>query len=105
MSTPTPSLSPAASDDDLDARIRRIRRRILDGIEATLDDLAQPVVPRAAIANAVAAKAAPRVCPQATCRRAQRCRRTFCIVRDMPSPRLPCGGRTLTSRQTKGGTA
>ena len=72
------------SDDDFDARCMRIRQRLLDGIEETLDELAQPDVThslqRAAIARAVQMQVAPLYCRQVLCRRAKRCRRDPCTV-------------------------
>lgn len=72
------------SDDDLDARCRRIRQRLLDGIEETLDELALQGEPfatqQAAITHAVQAHIAPLCCPQALCRRARRCRTQPCKV-------------------------
>jgi hypothetical protein len=74
-------LEPAhRNDDDLDARTRRIRCRLLDGIEQTLDELAQPRVLRAAIEREVRVHAAALLCRHARCRRAQRCRRDPCAV-------------------------
>ena len=74
----------APHDGDLDARCQRIRQRLLDGIEETLDELAQsnhqPAAQQAAIADAVWAHVAPLLCRQATCRRAKRCRRNPCAV-------------------------
>lgn len=69
-----------APRDDLDERCRNIRNRILDSIDATLDELAQSESQRAAIAETVWAHIAPLLCRQATCRRAKLCRRNPCSV-------------------------
>lgn len=79
-------IEPAHRDDDLDARTRRIRCRILDGIEQTLDELAQPQLTRAAIGHAVRVHAAALLCRHARCRRAKRCRRDPCAVPSEDSP-------------------
>ncbi|MGN6114078.1 MAG: hypothetical protein ACTHN2_01060 [Nitrobacter sp.] len=76
--------------DDLDDRTRRIRDKILDGIEATLDELAQPrtihdTVSRA-VHRAMQSQRAALLCRQALCRRAQRCRRDPCAVPSEDSP-------------------
>jgi hypothetical protein len=84
-----PTIDTAHPDDDVDARIRRISDRILDGIEETLTELAQPRVLGTAIEGghildearrAVQARYAALLCPQARCRRANRCRRQPCVV-------------------------
>ena len=67
-------------DDTFDVRARRIGGRILDGIEDTLTELAQPCVQRAAIEHIVKSQTAPLLCRQATCRRAKSCRRKPCKV-------------------------
>jgi hypothetical protein len=67
--------------DDPEDRCQRLRGKILDGIEDTLDDLAQPEAQRAAITDAMWAHVAPLLCQQAKCRRAKRCRSDPCIVR------------------------
>lgn len=74
------TIDTAHSDDDIDARIRNISDRILDGVEETLDDLAQPHQLHAAIERVVLAQCAAMVCRHARCRRAQRCRRTPCAA-------------------------
>ena len=77
----THAIEPAHRDDeDLDSRTRRIRERLLDGIEQTLDELAQPQLTRAAIDHAVRVHTAALLCRHARCRRAQRCRRDPCAV-------------------------
>ncbi len=81
--------APPFSEDDFDAQARRIRRRILDGIEATLDEwdaTALPVALQAAIASAVAS---PVPCSRAACRRAGACRakrgaRSRCARKPVP---------------------
>ena len=81
--TPHP-IDTAARGDDFEARARRIRGRILDGIEETLDELAQPRVRRAAIDHQVQdilqAHRAASLCRQALCRRAKRCRSEPCKI-------------------------
>lgn len=88
------SIEPAARDDDFKARERRIRRKILDGIEETLDELAQPRGLHAAIEpeqisnearRAMRAQCAALLCRQALCRRAKRCRRHPCAVPESAS--------------------
>lgn len=78
------TIKASARDEDVKARERRIQSRILDGIEETLDELAQPknhiAVLHAAIAQAVTAQCAALLCRQALCRRAKRCRRQPCMV-------------------------
>ena len=74
------TLDAAPDDDDLDARCARIRQMLLDGIEATLYELAQSTAQEAAIADALWARGAPLRCGQATCRRARRCRGDPCTV-------------------------
>ena len=81
----TPHNDTARRDDDLDARTRRISGRILDGIEETLDELAQPRLLRAAIEHIVRSQTAPLLCHQATCRRAKSCRRKPCTVPGLAS--------------------
>ena len=81
----TPHNDTARLDDDLDARTRRISGRILDGIEETLDELAQPRLLRAAIETAVQARCAARLCRNATCRRAGSCRRKPCTLPSLAS--------------------
>jgi hypothetical protein len=86
----TPHLTDTARrDDDFDARTRRIRARILDGIEETLDELAQPRALHAAtpreeilseVRRAVQAQCAALLCRQALCRRTRSCRREPCVV-------------------------
>ncbi len=76
----TPHTIDTAAHDDFDARTRRIRDQILDGIEETLDELARPRVRRAVIVSEVQAQCAALLCRQALCRRAKRCRRTPCAV-------------------------
>ena len=71
----------APRDDDFRARERRIRAKILDGIEETLEELAQPRVLHAAIERAARTHCAALLCRQALCRRAKRCRRKPCAVR------------------------
>lgn len=76
--------------DDLDDRAQRIRDKILDSIEATLDELAQPrtiddMVSRT-VHRAMQSQRAALLCRQAMCRRAQRCRRDPCAVRLVDSP-------------------
>jgi len=70
--------------DDLDARTRRIRDKLLDSIEATLDELAQPRTIHDAVSRAVQramqSHRAALLCRQALCRRAKRCRRDPCAV-------------------------
>ncbi len=80
-----PTSEPARRDpEDLDARCRRISDRILDGIEQTLDERAQPAELRAAIQraaeHALHAQAGALLCRHALCRRAKRCRRHPCTV-------------------------
>ena len=70
----------ALRDDNLDARYERVRRKLLHGIEETLDELALPGSQRAAIESAVWAHLAPLLCRQAICRRAKNCRRHPCTV-------------------------
>jgi hypothetical protein len=72
--------------DDLDDRTRRIRERLLDGIEQTLDELAQPHLTRVAIDHAVRVHTAALLCRRARCRRAKRCRRDPCAVPSEDSP-------------------
>ncbi len=74
------TIKPAARDDDSKAREQRIRSRILNGIEETLDELAQPRELRAAIERALQARCAVLLCRQALCRRVKRCRREPCTV-------------------------
>ncbi len=74
------TIKTAARDDDFAARELRISAKILDGIEETLDELAQPLLLRAAIEDEVQAQCAALVCRQALCRRAKRCRRQPCKV-------------------------
>lgn len=88
--TAHPMQSARQQPDDLDDRTQRIRDRILDGIEATLDELAQPrtiddTVSRA-VHRAMQSQRAALLCRQALCRRAQRCRRDPCAVRLVDSP-------------------
>jgi hypothetical protein len=68
----------AIRDDDGEARERRLRGQILDGIEATLTELAQPHPLSAAIDRAVRAQCAAVLCRHAMCRRARRCRGQPC---------------------------
>ena len=70
----------ASRDDDVGARERYIQNRILDGIEETLDELAQPDTRRAAIDRIVQARCAALRCRHATCRRARSCRSQPCRV-------------------------
>ena len=77
---PPHTIDPTHGDDAFDARTRRIRDRILDGIEETLAELAQPPALHDAIERAVRARYAALLCRQATCRRAKRCRRQPCTV-------------------------
>ena len=87
--------------DDLDARCRRVRGRILDAIEETLDELAQPATQRAAMADTLWAHAAPLLCRQTSCGRAKRCRRKPCIV-----PRAAAAGRaSSTCRRNRAATS
>lgn len=74
------TIKTAARDNAIEARERRIRNKILDGIEETLAELAQPRVLRAAIEDEVRAQCAALLCRQALCRRAKRCRRQPCAV-------------------------
>ena len=74
------SIDTNSHDDDIYTRIRRISDRILDGVEETLDDLAQPHELHAAIERVVLAQCAALLCRHARCRRAQRCRRTPCAA-------------------------
>jgi hypothetical protein len=88
-----PSSEPARRDpEDVDARFRRISDRILDGIEQTLDELAQPDALRAAIqraaAHALDAEAVALRCRHALCRRVKQCRRRPCAV---PAPGVDGG--------------
>lgn len=82
--TPYTTQIPRRDHETLDARVRRISDRILDGIEQTLDELAQPDALRAAIQRAaereMEAQASALLCRHALCRRAQRCRRQPCAV-------------------------
>lgn len=88
--TAHPMQSARQQPDDLDDRTRRIRDRILDGIEATLDELAQPRtiddMASRAVHRAMQSQRAALLCRQALCRRAQRCRRDPCAVRLVDSP-------------------
>jgi hypothetical protein len=74
------------ADDDLNVRTRRIREKLLDGIEATIDELARPrgAIEReeilGTVRRAVQAQCAFLLCRHALCRRAQRCRRQPCVV-------------------------
>jgi hypothetical protein len=85
--TPHTTETARRDQDDFDARYRRISDGILDGIEQTLDELAQPDGLRAAIqraaAHALDAQACALRCRHALCRRAKRCRRRPCAV---PAP-------------------
>lgn len=91
MNAPTTphTIDTISRDDDFDARTRRIRAKILDGIEETLDELAQPRMLHAAIEReevlsevrrAVQAQCAALLCRQALCRRVKRCQRDLCAV-------------------------
>ena len=71
-------------DDDPNARELRIRRRILDGIEQTLDEIARSDRLRAAAERAALAHYAALLCRHARCRRAGRCRRQPCAVPSAP---------------------
>ena len=62
-----------------------LRSLLLDGIEATLNELAEPHARRAAIEHIVRSQTAPLLCRQATCRRARSCRRKPCTVPSLAS--------------------
>jgi hypothetical protein len=85
--TPPTTETARRDHEDIDARFRRISDRILDGIEQTLDELAQPAELSAAIeraaAHALDAQAVALRCRHALCRRVKRCRRRPCAV---PAP-------------------
>jgi hypothetical protein len=82
--TPHSIDTPRRHHEHLDARYRRLSDRILDGIEQTLDDMAEPARLRAAIQQAaeqaLRAQADALLCRHALCRRAKRCRRRPCTV-------------------------
>ena len=81
----TPHNDTARRNDTFDDRVGRMRDRILDGIEATLNELAEPHARRAAIEHIVRSHTAPLLCRQATCRRAGSCRRKPCTVPGLAS--------------------
>ena len=67
-------------DDDLKSRELRIRGRILDAVEGTLDDMARSDRLRAAAERAALAHYAALLYRHALCCRAKRCRRRPCAV-------------------------
>lgn len=80
------SIDTPGHDDDFDARTQRISGKILDGIEETLAELAQPRALHAAIEQIVRSQCAALLCRQAMCRRANRCRRQPCMAPDAGFP-------------------
>jgi hypothetical protein len=67
-------------DEDPQARELRLRGRILDAVEETLDGMVRSDALRAAAERAALAHYAALLCTHALCRRAKRCRRQPCAV-------------------------
>jgi hypothetical protein len=70
----------SAPDEDPKARELRLRGRILDAVEQTLDEMARSDALRAAAERAALGHYAALLCTHALCRRAKRCRRQPCVA-------------------------